>query len=72
MARPDRRLTKRKSSAFPVENDLDWRHEALCTLTTDSELHKRLGHNAHKDVLTRHTLAAQAEQGQRPRRKLLP
>lgn len=72
MARPDRRLTKRKSSAFPVENDLDWRHEALCTLIEDSKLRKQLGNNAHKDVLIHHTLAAQADQGQRPTRELLP
>lgn len=71
MARPNRRLTKRESSTVPVENDPDWRHEALCTLIEDSKLRKELGHNAHKDVLTHHTLAAQAEQGQRPWRELL-
>ena len=72
MTRPYRRLTNREPSAIPVENDPELRCEALCNPIEDSTLRKRLGHNAHKDVLTHHTLAAQAEQGRRPRRELLP
>lgn len=62
MVRPYRRLTRRESSAVPVEDDAQSWYEALCTPIEDSELRKEPGLDAHRDVLTDETPAPHAEQ----------